>query len=213
MAETNRRERKKRATRQALIAAAIELFEEQGYDRTTISQIAEAADVSERTFYLHFPTKEDVLVGDAEEWLEPGLHALADRHRDESMREVLARVLDAMIDTSWSSGTADGRAADRARHALTTPAVHARVLESRFRAHGRLVEAVHAAFPDELDEVQAAAVIGSVTGAVYAASMASLSQGHPAPSTLAAMRDAAAMALATPALTSGARTSTPRSGR
>lgn len=210
--DANRRERKKRATRQALVAAAVELFEEQGYDRTTISQIAEAADVSERTFYLHFPTKEDVLVGDAEEWLEPGLRALADRHRDESIRDVLSRVLDAMIETSWSSGTTDGRAADRARHALSTPAVHARVLESRFRAHSRLVEAVHAAFPDELDEVQAAAVIGSLTGAVYAASMASLSQGHSPPAMLAAMRDAAAMALATPALTPQTRTSATRSG-
>ncbi|WP_223732317.1 TetR family transcriptional regulator [Streptomyces purpurogeneiscleroticus] len=55
------RERKKRRTHDALIRAALELCTQQGYDRTTIDEIAEAVDVSQRTFFRYFTTKEDVV--------------------------------------------------------------------------------------------------------------------------------------------------------
>lgn len=58
------RERKKAKTRAAIQQHALRLFREQGYDATPVSQIAEAAEVSESTFFRYFPTKEDVVLWD-----------------------------------------------------------------------------------------------------------------------------------------------------
>ena len=55
------RERKKRRTRETIVAVATRLFVEQGYDATTTAQIAEAAEVSSSTFFTYFASKADVV--------------------------------------------------------------------------------------------------------------------------------------------------------
>jgi AcrR family transcriptional regulator len=57
------RERKALRTREAIVAAAVALFEEHGYDGTSVAQIAERAEVGTRTFFRYFADKEDVLFG------------------------------------------------------------------------------------------------------------------------------------------------------
>ena len=58
------RERKKIKLRRSVQREALRLFAEQGYDETTVEQIADAADISTTTFYRYFPTKEDVVLDD-----------------------------------------------------------------------------------------------------------------------------------------------------
>jgi AcrR family transcriptional regulator len=63
--EPDWRQRKKTATRDRIRASALQLFREQGYDATTVEQIAAAAGVSHMTFFRYFPAKEDVALSDS----------------------------------------------------------------------------------------------------------------------------------------------------
>lgn len=58
-----RREKKKEATKQDIFSAAAKFFVERGFDETSVDDIAEAADVAKGTFYYHFKSKDDVLLG------------------------------------------------------------------------------------------------------------------------------------------------------
>jgi len=78
-----RRERKKHQTRQALEDTAWQLFTEQGYDATTITDITDRVDVAERTFFRYFDNKEAVLFGG---WRED-LNGLAATIRDRPHQE------------------------------------------------------------------------------------------------------------------------------
>ena len=63
--EPDWRQRKKTATRDRIRASALRLFREQGYDATTVEQIAAVAGVSHMTFFRYFPAKEDVALSDS----------------------------------------------------------------------------------------------------------------------------------------------------
>ncbi len=71
--EPDWRKRKKNATRDRIRASALRLFGEQGYDATTVEQIATAAGVSHMTFFRYFPAKEDVALSDSYDPLIVGL--------------------------------------------------------------------------------------------------------------------------------------------
>ena len=75
----NRRERKKQRTRDALIAAAMGLFAAQGYDHTAVHEITDAVDVSERTFFRYFASKEDLVLAFVRDGAKAFAEALAAR--------------------------------------------------------------------------------------------------------------------------------------
>ncbi|MFF2506995.1 TetR/AcrR family transcriptional regulator [Streptomyces sp. NPDC058067] len=90
------RERKKQRTRDALLRSALELFTTKGYDRTTVDEIAEAVDVSQRTFFRYFTSKEETAFA-VQDMVESRFIAiLRERPAAESPFEALrAAVLDA----------------------------------------------------------------------------------------------------------------------
>lgn len=193
--DPGRRERKKQVTRQALTAAAVRLFTERGYDETSVADIAEAADVSKRTFFLHFPTKEDVLLADSDERVTSAVRAIAERAPGTSPRDALAAAAERMITNVAEGDLPAGLAALRARLVVTVPSVQARVLHATFTAQTRIAAALRAAYPDVLDEVTAAAVVGALMGAISAAAVTSLQRGDASDATIAAMRAAISISL------------------
>jgi AcrR family transcriptional regulator len=106
-AEPDWRQRKKNATRDRIRAAALRLFREQGYDATTVEQIAAAAGVSHMTFFRYFPAKEDVALSDSYDPLiasviagTPATWPLIERIRAalaDGLRQVYAADRDAML--------------------------------------------------------------------------------------------------------------------
>jgi AcrR family transcriptional regulator len=71
-----RRERNKQRTRDRIIAVALELCERQGFDETTVEQIADAADVSKRTVNRYFATKEDIILGHIDDFIVESVKTL-----------------------------------------------------------------------------------------------------------------------------------------
>lgn len=192
--ELGRRERKKQQTRRTLIETAARLFNEHGYEATSVADVAEAADVTKRTFFLHFPTKEDVLLSDGPARVELALRVIDERAPQAPPHEVLAEAMRAMITDTASWELPNGMAALRSRLMVDSPAVQARVLRAVFTAQGRIAEALRAAYPETLDRTSAASVVGAAVGAVCAAAIASLQDGDAPEAASKAMRRAAAIA-------------------
>lgn len=88
--QVGRRDRKRRDTRAALADAALDLFEELGFTATTIEDITERVDVSRRTFFRYFPTKEATLLADPEEYEHVLVRALEAQDLPLTMSRVFA---------------------------------------------------------------------------------------------------------------------------
>ena len=124
--EGSRRERKKEKTRWTLQDTALRLFLEQGYEATTVAQIADAAGVSQMTFFRYFPTKEDVVLNDE---YDPAMEAVI---RSMPTSDPPVPRLHSAITSMLKEVYPDNRDAlfQRARLLLTTPALRARLPES-----------------------------------------------------------------------------------
>lgn len=96
---TGLRERKKQRTRDALIRVAHELIVSRGYEDTTVDQIADGVEVSQRTFFRYFSSKEDVVFVLQDETQQHFLDAVRRRPAGEAPLRALRNALDA----SWDS--------------------------------------------------------------------------------------------------------------
>jgi AcrR family transcriptional regulator len=90
------RERKKADTHDTIRAAAADLFLAHGFDGTTMEAVADAANVSVRTVFRYFPTKEDLVFGDAEEDLVDLRQLLDARPHDEPVMQGVRAVVEVL---------------------------------------------------------------------------------------------------------------------
>jgi AcrR family transcriptional regulator len=123
-------------TKERLIQAALDLFTEQGYDATTVTEIAERAGVTKMTFFRHFPDKREVLFAAGQEIHSQILaDAIAAAPEPATPLQAVAAALDALSATFTD---------DRREFAARLRAVVAAQRELRERAaskHNGLVEA------------------------------------------------------------------------
>ena len=85
------RERKKRETRTAIVVAALELCERRGVEDVTVADIAEAANISRRTFFNYFGTREEAILGGSRQRAETIAALVAARPTDEGPWDAVRR--------------------------------------------------------------------------------------------------------------------------
>jgi AcrR family transcriptional regulator len=88
---TGLRERKKQQTRELLAETARRLFSERGFERVSVAEIAREADVSEKTVFNYFPTKEDLVYWRLESFEEELLETIRSRAPGESVLDAFGR--------------------------------------------------------------------------------------------------------------------------
>ncbi|XVQ11724.1 TetR/AcrR family transcriptional regulator [Spirillospora sp. CA-255316] len=160
-ASSGLRERKKRRTRDALASAALRLFAERGYEETTIADIAAAADVSPRTFFSYFPSKEDVVFAEVDDRLEEVADRMARRPLGEpplaTIRTAIVEVIEALVSGVGEYGPV------QVRLALERPAVRARALQRLMDAQEVMEELLRELCPG-IGEIDAVAASGVALG-------------------------------------------------
>jgi AcrR family transcriptional regulator len=158
------RERKKARTRAAIRAHALRLIHEQGYDATTVEQIAEAAEVSPSTFFRYFPTKEDVVLQDDMDLL------WIDAYRAQPAGLTPIAAMRAALHEAFSNMSEDDLAVLRQTMDLAAiPAVRARMLDEFARTTQVLATAIAERSGRAPDDFAVVTVAGAVLGVAMAA--------------------------------------------
>ncbi|MGA5123371.1 TetR/AcrR family transcriptional regulator [Streptomyces pseudogriseolus] len=168
------RERKKIRTREAIRSAAYALIEQQGYDSTTVEQIAERAEVSPSTVFRYFPTKEDIVVTD--EYDEPLLAELAARPAGEPWTDSVRYVIREAVRLALTEQPETTRL--RARLMLEVPAVRARMRETLTGTGRTLAEAVAGRTGLDPEGLEVRVHVMSLIGGLLEATLYWAEHGH-----------------------------------
>jgi AcrR family transcriptional regulator len=159
-AQAGLRERKKARTRASLREHALRLFREQGYQATTVEQIAAAAEVSPSTFFRYFPTKEDVVLQDD---MDTRLvEAFAEQPPDlapiPAIRAALREAWRSFTPAEWEQMREGGRLS------MQVPEIRARTMNE----FGRMIDTIAAAIAARSgrcsDDVRVRVLAGAVIG-------------------------------------------------
>ena len=161
------RERKKARTRASIREHALRLFRENGYQRTTVEQIAAAAEVSPSTFFRYFPTKENLVLQDdmdtrmieAFEQQPPGLGPVAAVRA--AAREVFESYTEADLDVIRETMALT----------VTVPEVRARALDEFARTISVVGEAVAKRAGRPADDLAVRTTAGAIIGVIMSITM------------------------------------------
>jgi AcrR family transcriptional regulator len=159
------RERKKARTREAIIDAALDLFERDGYDNTTIEDIAAAADVSPRTFFRYFESKLDLIMTRTDSANEDLGPLLAARPAGEGLVESLRAIMHTLLDTQL----ADPLVLREFQVMLSTPSLRTMAREHFHDEEAGLVAVVAERLGLDHDDLDAQVIGSMVAGALWAA--------------------------------------------
>jgi len=154
------RERKKARTRIAIQDHALRLFREQGYDQTSVEQIADAAEVSPSTFFRYFPTKEDVVLYDP---VDPVIiEAFKAQPRELG---TIGALRAAMRETLTASGAAwMDQQRDRADLILGVPELRRKMLDQLVGSMQPFAQAIGERVGRPADDFAVQTLIGAVLG-------------------------------------------------
>jgi AcrR family transcriptional regulator len=161
------RERTRRAVRGELAQLAMDLFVENGYDETTIDDLAAAAGMSKRTFFRYFASKEELVMGKYEVLGEQLAEDLAARPADEPIWVSLRQVFGQIVDHVESEGTA---AVAMEKMVRDHPTLNASYLERVSRMQELLHDEARTrtGWPDPADP-RTAAIVGAAFSCLIAA--------------------------------------------
>jgi AcrR family transcriptional regulator len=161
------RERKKARTRAAIREHALRLFRESGYQRTTVEQIAAAAEVSPSTFFRYFPTKEDVVLQD-----DMDTRMIEALERQPADLSPLSAVRAAVRDAFASYTEADLEViAETTLLSMTVPEIRARATDEFTRTIGVIGEALAKRAGRPADDLAVRTAAGAIIGVMMSLTM------------------------------------------
>ncbi|MFE2408567.1 MULTISPECIES: TetR/AcrR family transcriptional regulator [unclassified Kitasatospora] len=162
-------DRSRQAAVQEILDTAVRLFAEQGYEQTTIAQIAREAGVSQRSLFRYFGTKEDLVCGD-----QDALGELLKRTVEQQPATVSAwDALRAGFETVLTANHTPERVLELSRLIFNTPSLRARYIEKRLNWQTQLVPVVQARLgtaPGQGPDPRAKAIVATVFACVDTAS-------------------------------------------
>jgi AcrR family transcriptional regulator len=173
MSSPGLRERKKQKTRWSIQEHALRLFQEQGYEQTTVDQIAAAAEISPSTFFRYFKTKEDVVVEDEYDPLL--LRLFAAEPSDEPPIAALRRAVSTAFEQIGPAEMAKIR--QRTELLLAVPALRMRTLDNFTANVDMLAGALAGRTGRSADDLELRVFAGALTGALIAAIFAWMDGG------------------------------------
>ena len=161
------RERKKARTRASLREHALRLFQEQGYQATTVEQIAAAAEVSPSTFFRYFPTKEDVVLQDG---FDAAILDAFSRQPPEvgpipALRAALREAVTSISEAGWA------QIRQGAMLQLTVPEVRARMLDDMSRLISAMAQAMAKRTGHSPDDLAVQTLVGAVFGVMLSVAL------------------------------------------